>query len=267
LSTFAFPELTTSDFETRYSFYSKTILKALCVFVESNSGKEELLNYTNLSADKIKVVPIFPKSRILNSKSNLPILSKYKLIKKQFFFYPAQFWTHKNHYSLVLAFNKFVKENKSYKLVLTGDDYGNKEFIIRLVKKLKLENKILFLGFVAEIEIEFLYTYATALVFPSFLGPTNMPPLEAREFECPILCSNLAGHRETLGNGAIYFEPNSESQILECMNKMTIEENRIKLIKTASLEKKKTKFTLKHALISIENHLKELATIRRIWDK
>jgi len=58
----------------------------------------------------------------LNNEKQNEILRKYDLIKNQFFFYPAQFWAHKNHFGLVSAFARFLKSNPDYKLVLSGTD-------------------------------------------------------------------------------------------------------------------------------------------------
>ena len=64
-----------------------------------------------------------------------------------------------------------------------------------------------------EEEIASFYKHALALVMPSYLGPTNIPLIEAREFNCPVLCSDLDGHKEILGSEAIYFPPNNVIKI------------------------------------------------------
>ena len=48
---------------------------------------------------------------------------------------------------------------------------------------------------------------------PTLLGPTNMPLLEAACLDCPVICSDLEGHREMLGDYALYFNPYSPEDI------------------------------------------------------
>ena len=46
------------------------------------------------------------------------------------FFYPAQFWAHKNHVYLLDAMNCLIQNGVSdYKLIFTGRDRGNLKFI------------------------------------------------------------------------------------------------------------------------------------------
>ncbi|HZH66514.1 MAG TPA: glycosyltransferase, partial [Flavisolibacter sp.] len=66
-------------------------------------------------------------------------------------------------------------------------------------------------------EIYTFYKHALALVMPTFLGPTNMPLLEAEALGCPVICSNLKGHWEMLGEHACYVEPNNPESIYQGM--------------------------------------------------
>ena len=49
-----------------------------------------------------------------------------------------------------------------------------------------------------------LYEGATALVIPTYSGPTNLPPLEATALGCPVIHSDLPEFREQMGEGALY---------------------------------------------------------------
>ncbi|MBK8586427.1 MAG: glycosyltransferase [Bacteroidetes bacterium] len=84
------------------------------------------------------------------------------------FFYPAQFWAHKNHYNLLLAFKKLQNDFPDLKLVLTGSDKGNKEYIKEVVSKLDLKNHVLFPGFVDNETMVGFYSHASAMIMPSF---------------------------------------------------------------------------------------------------
>jgi trehalose-6-phosphate synthase len=50
---------------------------------------------------------------------------------------------------------------------------------------------------------------------PTFLGPTNMPIIEAMQNNCLVICSNLDGHIEQTNGYAIYFNPHNHNDIAD----------------------------------------------------
>lgn len=220
-STFAFPEVTFDDeYEPRELFYKKYLQKAFAVICESEAGKKELCAYKNINPARVFVVPMFPGG-IINLDVSQPeqkrILEKFSIVKKDFFIYPAQFWAHKNHYNLVLAFEKLSQKYPSIKLLLPGSDKGNLPYIKNVVKQLDLEHKVIFAGFVSNEELYSFYKNAIALVMPTMLGPTNMPLLEADALDCKVICSDFPGHRESLGSQATYVDPGDPNAIAAAM--------------------------------------------------
>jgi len=139
------------------------------------------------------------------------MLKKYRLPEK-FIFYPAQFWHHKNHKRLILALEKIKKEKRvEVPLVLTGGFSSSYKEVFKeamnLIKELKMEKQIIYLGYVSELEMVALYKKSLFLVFPTLIGPTSIPPLEAQTLGAPVLCSNLFDMPRQLGEGALYFNP------------------------------------------------------------
>jgi glycosyltransferase involved in cell wall biosynthesis len=64
-------------------------------------------------------------------------------------------------------------------LVFTGSDSGNLDHIIGEARALGIYNHIKFKSFINQEELIILYRNAKAILFPTLLGPTNIPPLEA----------------------------------------------------------------------------------------
>lgn len=217
-STFSFPELTmNNEFLKRETYFNKVLNEALFICCESNKGKEELVNYFRINPERIKIFPLFPgkivDANVTTKKPN------WIASEDLFFIYPAQFWAHKNHYHLINGFCLFLAlpNYKKYKLVLTGSDKGNMAFIKNLIMEMGLEESVIIPGFVKNEELKWLYQNSAGLVFPSFLGPTNMPLLEALNIGCQIACSNLPGHIELLGDNAVYFDPKNDEEISKAM--------------------------------------------------
>lgn len=266
-STYAFPEVVSDgQYAQRAEFYRNVLPQALFVFAESEAGKRELMKFSNISEEKIKVVPIFAGNCIdeqVSEEKQAEILKQYGLEKNKYFFYPAQFWAHKNHVNLIKAFADLNKKHPEYKLVFTGSDKGNKAYIQSIVDELGLKDKVVFAGFVENAAINTFFKNATALTMASFFGPTNMPPMEAMHIGCPVICTDLAGHREQLGDAALYFDARDSKALTQCMEEMIA--NRDKYAAAIAKQEKKSVFTIEEALKRINQYMIELTAIRGAW--
>jgi glycosyltransferase involved in cell wall biosynthesis len=193
-------------------------------------------------------------------------LYKFKLTIGKYFFYPAQFWAHKNHCNLLLAFKEICEKYPELQIVFTGSDKGNLNYIIRLVANLKLNDRVLFLGFVSNQELFTLYSNALALVMPTLLGPTNMPLLEARELNCPIVCSNHKGHVEMLKDGAFYFDALNKDDIATQLERIINKHERHVLLEKSRLHERDSIFNVTIALERIQESFLELIPVRKTWE-
>lgn len=123
-------------------------------------------------------------------------------------FYPAQFWAHKNHITLIKAWKKLADTTKNPpKLVFVGKDYGNESWVREKTIQLGVGHLIDFRGFIPRGELLSLYKTAGVLVYPSTFGPENLPPLEAMSLGCPVVLANYPGAREQCGDAALYVDP------------------------------------------------------------
>lgn len=103
------------------------------------------------------------------------------------------------------------------KLVLVGrEDYFYKR-LEEKVKKMNLQESVLFYGEVSDEELSDLYKNALALVVPSFMEGFGLPVLEAMANKCLVLASDIPSLKEICQDSAIYFDPND---INDMVNKM-----------------------------------------------
>jgi len=84
---------------------------------------------------------------------------------------------------------------------------------INLVKSLNLSDKIFFLPFQTDEEIELLYKKATLFIFPSKQEGFGIPVIESLKYGCPLLCSNTSCIPEIAQDSAFYFNPNSNNEL------------------------------------------------------
>lgn len=197
--------------------YREEIQRAAGVVTGTEQGKEEIKFFYGKLSDHIIVAPM-PVPDALPAREDLAddILKNYNL-PERFMLYPAQFWPHKNHWALLQAWHLLQLRGEHIHLVLVGADKGNLKYVKSMVAQLKLEKAVSILGFVAQTELEALYRTAHGLVYVTYFGPDNLPPLEAFSFGCPVIASAVAGAREQLGEAAILVDPASPAAIADAV--------------------------------------------------
>ena len=83
------------------------------------------------------------------------------------------------------------------------------------------------------------------------------------ELGCPVICSDLPGHREELGSAAIYFNPMDSNEIANAMIEVFL--NRDTYKSRIREQANKTPFTIDNALKAIDKNLCEAVIIRDNW--
>ncbi len=256
-SMFAFPEVVMNNtFENREEYF-KQLHKAFAIFVESESSVKELEHYERINVDRIFILPLFPgdvTNLSISEDRQLQILNKWKIKKQEYFFYPAQFWSHKNHYAIIKSLPSVLREHPNIKILFTGSDKGNLRYIQEQAQLHNVQNAIIFAGFVEAEEIFTFYKNAISLVMATFLGPTNMPLLEANQLGCAVLCSDIKGHKAQMGDKAIYFDPCNFNELAEKMN--TLIENPVSI---------NTKIQLPDVMGLLNQHFISLIPLRKTF--
>jgi glycosyltransferase involved in cell wall biosynthesis len=199
-----FPELTGDrHYEERETFFRQVLPKSFRVFVDTETTAKKIMSIYGVAPSRI-----VPTGLIFNTVTHKhqPKISEDEFQGKPFFLYPAQLWPHKSHALLFRAFAEVQKQNPEIKLVLTGSDKGNRAHLESLRDDLGLTDSIYFLGFVSDERLVSLMTHTHYLVFPSSLGPSNLPPLEAAKLGTPSLISAIH-HDPALANRLITVVP------------------------------------------------------------
>jgi glycosyltransferase involved in cell wall biosynthesis len=173
--------------------------KAYRIVVGTEHGKNEISNSYGIPLERLLVQPL-PVKRI--NRENNVLRDRYQFI------YPANFWPHKNHVIIIHALRKLIfAESIPIKFIFTGVDKGNFAYIKNLVDIYALGNYIEFKGYVSEDMLLQLYKTSNACVFPSLIGPDNLPPLEALASGSNAIVADISGAKEQFGDFATYFDP------------------------------------------------------------
>ena len=191
------------------------------------------------------------------------VRGKYGL-SQPFLFYPAQFWAHKNHVTLLHALALLRKQGREIDLVFSGSDKGNRAHCENVTRELGVTPFVHYLGFVPDDDLIALYRQASALAYVSFGGPENLPPLEAFALGCPVLASDIPGAREQLGECAIYLDPCSAQNIASACQQV-LDDGGLRARLIAAGRVRAQKWTGTDFVRGVFGILDDIEPIRRTW--
>ncbi len=224
-----FPEVSADgEWESREYLFRNGCRYASLIVADSEVGKEDILEFygdQGVTADKVKVLPYLPAAYLaadVSENERRRVRSLYQL-PARYFFYPAQFWPHKNHARIIRALALLKAEyHTDVSIVFCGSHTGEireKAYrkVLSITREAGVESETHYLGYVPDQDMSALYAGAVALIMPTFFGPTNIPVVEAWSFDCPVLTSDIRGIREQVGDAAVLVDPRSVESIAEGM--------------------------------------------------
>ncbi len=204
-----FPEMSTGGtWDARELAYRRFLQRASCIVTGTEVGRRELeLNY-EVAASRVRRLPHPTPTFVATAASKETGIVKKFGLQQPYLFYPAQFWPHKNHIGLLHGLAALRDQYQVHlSLVLTGSEKGNTAYVKETVERLGLSGQVAFTGFVTQQELAELYRSAAMMVYASFCGPENLPPLEAFALGCPVVAADVPGAAEQLGEAALLFDP------------------------------------------------------------
>ena len=140
--------------------------------------------------------------------------------REPFFFYPANFWVHKNHEVLLVAYQIYLRqsvESAPWGLVFTGHLDERARSLQKLAENLGIAAHVKFLGNVPEMELAKIYATASCLVFPSLREGFGIPIVEAMSSGLPVICGRDTSIPEIAGNAAFYVETRNPAKLANAL--------------------------------------------------
>lgn len=258
-----FPELSVNnEWDHREKRNKPIIRRSSKVFIGTEVGKKQIVEFYNKQSKDIEVVPFPAFVHVYDNIVEEKPVALAGIV--EFFFYPAQFWPHKNHVCILDALKILKNEGLESKVVFSGSDQGNMEYIKNYAKSIGVLGNCVFLGFVSNNEIKYLYQNCISLIFSSHNGPDNLPPLEAFVNDCPVICSNYPGAFDQLGDSVHIFPSDSPSSLAKAMIKLSNDETyRVELVEKGQAKAKEK--NLRSSIKKTMSVFNELTYTRKSW--
>jgi GT2 family glycosyltransferase/glycosyltransferase involved in cell wall biosynthesis len=148
------------------------------------------------------------------------------LPKGPYFFYPANFWPHKNHEALLTAYRLYATGagSRAWPLVLTGQPDARMALLQEMAAGLGLAGRVHFPGHMPDGAFAGVWRHAGALVFPSLHEGFGIPLLEAMRFGVPIIATDSAVIGEVAGDAFLPVDARDPRTLAETLRKVAIRE-------------------------------------------
>ena len=206
------------------------------VLADSDATRKDLLRYYGIPAERIVVV--YPGrdetlTPVKDPQTLNAVHARYGL-NAPYFLYVGTLHPRKNLVRLVNAFADLASAKRATsestdgrantKLVLAGQKGWLYEEIFAQVRRLGLENRVMFTGYVPDADLPGLLSGALAFVFPSLYEGFGLPVLEAMACGTPVICSNVSSLPEVGGDAALQIDPLDTEALAEAMHQVLTDE-------------------------------------------
>jgi glycosyltransferase involved in cell wall biosynthesis len=114
---------------------------------------------------------------------------------------------HRPHKNLERLIDAIAVIERPFVLVVPGYETRWEDELAAHVRRRGVQERVRFLGWLGDAELEGFYAAATCMAFPSLAEGFGMPVLEAMARGLPVACSNATSLPEVAGDAALYFDP------------------------------------------------------------
>lgn len=181
--------------------------------------KKDLITYFQRTDENVIVCLLDMQSLWFDKflPENAVSLAPYCL-PKQFIFYPAVTWPHKNHIGLLKSIAYLKNErNMTIHVIFTGHKTEYFGRIEEEIIELNLKQQVHFLGVVTEDVLYALYQTTQAVVVPTMYEAGSFPLMESILMGIPVICSSATSMPDAIGDNQYVFDPKN---IIDMANKV-----------------------------------------------
>ena len=129
----------------------------------------------------------------------------------------AQKQPHKNLASIIRA---LVELDPNVQLVLAGAPAPHERELEALARELGVSDRVRFVDWVSDADLQGLYRGARAFVLPSFIEGFGLPVLEAMCVGTPVACSERSALKEVAGDAALLFDPGDQRAVTDAVRRV-----------------------------------------------
>jgi glycosyltransferase involved in cell wall biosynthesis/2-polyprenyl-3-methyl-5-hydroxy-6-metoxy-1,4-benzoquinol methylase len=190
----------------------------------SESTRRLVIEAGEVPAERISFIP--PCLPLLSaSPPGSEALSLRGLEPEGYVLYPAGFFAHKNHETLLEAFRVFRARHPSGvpMLLCTGAGSDRREALQRMSRDMGMADVVMLTEEFKGPDFAAVLAHCRAIIVPSRYEPFAMFLLEGMRLGRPVACSDVSSLREVVGKAAILFDPGRADAIAEALDRVVFD--------------------------------------------
>lgn len=194
------------------------ILKANHLIAVSEATKADVHSYFKRDRHDITVTHLATADHLIPSPDvKADLLNQSELQSGKYFLALSTLEPRKNLSNLIDAFGKLAGKSSEWRLAVIGAKGWKTTPIFDKIKALGLEDRVVFLGYVADEDLPCYFAGCRAFVCASFSEGFGIPVLEAMKLGAPVLTSNGGSLPEVASDAAMFFDPYDVNSIEESL--------------------------------------------------
>ncbi len=215
-----YTRLTLPSYRARLFWKAKVAVgrwQADAIVTISDYSRQEILRLFKIAPERIFVVgeASDPAFRLLDHPLSTPRLDTLGITGcGRSVVYVGGFSPHKNLEPLISVFARLASQSafSDVRLIMVGE-YEKEVFhsyfgtIRKQVDELKISDRVIFTGYLADGELVVLLNLSTVLVLPSLMEGFGLPAVEAAACGCPVIATTASPLPKLLGEGGLYVNP------------------------------------------------------------
>ena len=247
----AFPEGHTEETlkltDEQIKSFLPNVSKIIC---PSKNTQSDLHKYFEISEDRTCVIPQGVDTGVFYKLpgEEMELARKFVVengIGEEFILAVGTIEPRKNLKSVFKSFSLLKEKNRfSGKLVIVGMKGWKSKGILEYVDELGIQDDVIFLGFISNAELRYLYNMTKVFVFPSYYEGFGYPIIEAFSCGAAVVSSNVASCVEVAKDAALLVSPGNCDEIASAItNILGDTELNCQLRKTSSERAKEYSYT------------------------
>ena len=244
LSFLFYPEMYSKRRQLAHRFWLKRAVDfSDKIITVSKNTKEDIIKFYNAEPEKINVIHLGIDNKVyypLKESFHFGQIQRKYNLPKRFIFAVGRLEPRKNFVNLIKAYAILKrKTDLKEKLVIIGNKGYRYKDIFKTVENLNLKKEVIFLGYVPQKDLPYIYNLASLFVYPSFYEGFGLPPLEAMACGIPVITSTTSSLPEVVGEAAILVNPYNVEEIAEAIYKVLSNKELAEKMRRKGLERAK----------------------------
>ncbi len=219
-----------------------SVHRARAVIAVSAHTKADLTRSFGIEAEKITIIPnaADPRFTPVSDPAAVGAFRRSHHLPERFILFVGTLEPRKNLRRLIEAFARLAADDADLRLVVVGASGWLTSDLAPLVQRLNLNERIIFMGYVADDELPRYYQAATVCCYPSLYEGFGLPVLEAMACGTPVVTSRTSSIPDVTGDAAILIDPTDTDAIAGALHAVLTSPERRVAMRAAGLARAAT---------------------------